>query len=85
MPIVVSVAQAIFGSFLPMLGWGVGDWRAQFLFPGFAFDTLKAAIQAGAGVPSEGVSLAIASLAFWTLVPLIAAIAWFNRQDLSKE
>lgn len=84
-PVVVSLAQAIFANFLPLLGWGVDDWRAQFLFPGVAYDTLKAAIEAGSASPSEGVGLAIASLAAWCLIPLVAAIAWFNRQDLSKE
>ena len=84
-PIVVSLAQAIFANFLPMLGWGADDWRAQFLFPGFAYDTLKAAVESGSAAASDGLGLAIVGLALWCIVPLIAAIAWFSRQDLSKE
>lgn len=84
-PIVVSLAQAIFANFLPMLGWGVDDWRAQFLFPGFAYDTLKAAIETGGGMSADGAVLALVSLILWCLVPLAGAIGWFGRQDLSKE
>jgi len=84
-PIVVSLAQAIFANFIPLLGWGIDDWRTQFLFPGVAYDTLKAAIETGTGGSSDGVGLAITSLALWCVLPLIAAIAWFSRQDLSKE
>lgn len=84
-PIVVSLAQAIFANFIPMLGWGIDDWRTQFLFPGVAYDTLKAAIETGTGMAADGAALAVSSLAFWCIIPLAGAIAWFSRQDLSKE
>lgn len=86
-PIVVSVAQAIFANFIPMLGWEPSDWRAHALFPGLSYDILKAAIlqtpTTDAG--SAAVWAAAIGLTLWCLVPLAAAIAWFSRQDLSKE
>jgi ABC-2 type transport system permease protein len=61
------------------------QWQAQLLLPGLAYDTLKATIGGAPGQP-DGLALkAIVSLTFWTLAPLAAAIAWFSRQDLSKE
>lgn len=85
-PVVVGFAQSILGGpGLALLGWDSHLWQTQLLLPGLAFDTLKAAIE-GAGPLKEGlVFKALISLAIWTLVPLIAAIAWFSRQDLSKE
>ncbi len=86
---------------LGFLGWEAMDWQAILLMPGAAFDTLKLAISpegnplaaamAQAGVPSppapprDEVIKAATSMALWTLVPFAAAIAWFQRQDLSKE
>jgi len=40
---------------------------------------------AAAGVPDGVLLKAWISVALWTLLPAAGAIAWFNRQDLSKE
>lgn len=85
-PVVVGFAQSLIGGpGLGLLGWEPTDWQSQLLLPGLAYDALKAAIGGAPGQP-DGLTLkAIVSLALWTLVPLAAAIAWFSRQDLSKE
>ncbi|MBA4806964.1 hypothetical protein [Brevundimonas sp.] len=86
-PWALGFAQSILGGpLLPLIGWEPSDWAAQLLLPGLAYDSLKAAV-APAGQPlPEGVVLkAIVSLILWSLVPVLAAIAWFQRQDLSKE
>ena len=88
-PLVLGVGQFFLGGpFAPMLGLEPGDWLTQLLLPGTAFETLKSLIEGGmeASTLPDGVMIkALVSLALWTLVPLAAAIAWFNRQDLSKE
>ena len=87
-PLVVGVGQFFLGQFAPMLGLEPGDWLAQLLMPGLAFDTLKTLIKGGiaaAGTPDGIMIKAIVSLAVWSLAPLAAAITWFGRQDLSKE
>ena len=88
-PVVVGFAQSILGGpGLAILGWNPQDWLPHLLLPGLAFESLKAAIAPvgpGALRPDGLVLKAIVSLALWTLIPLAAAIAWFNRQDLSKE
>lgn len=88
-PVVLGVSQSFLsGPFAPMLGLETSDWLTQLLAPGLAFDTLKALIKGGmeAAALPDGVAIkAITSLALWSLIPLAAAIAWFSRQDLSKE
>lgn len=87
-PLVIGVGQFFLGQMSPMLGLAPTDWLTQLLVPGLAFDTLKAFIQGGmeAAALPDGLALkAITSLAVWSLVPLAAAVAWFSRQDLSKE
>ncbi|MGO4409185.1 MULTISPECIES: ABC transporter permease subunit [unclassified Brevundimonas] len=88
-PLVVGVGQFFLGGpFAPMLGLEPGDWLTQLLLPGTAFETLKALIKGGmeaSTLPAGVMVKAIASLALWSLAPLAAAIAWFSRQDLSKE
>lgn len=87
-PLVLGFAQSLVGGpGMVFLQWSPEDWVAQLVLPGLAYDTLKAVVSTGPGhgIP-EGVALkSIVSLALWTLVPLAGAIAWFNRQDLSKE
>ncbi len=88
-PVVLGFAQSLLGGpGLALLGWEPTSWQAQLLQPGLAFDALKGFVTAGeaAAAMPEGLMLkSILSLLLWTLAPLAGAIAWFNRQDLSKE
>lgn len=87
-PLVLGFTQSLIGGpGMVFLQWSPEDWIAQLVLPGLAYDTLKAVALGGSGgaVP-DGVAIkSIVSLALWTLVPLAGAIAWFGRQDLSKE
>lgn len=88
-PVVLGFAQTLLGGpGLALLGWEPTGWPAQLLLPGLAFDTLKAVVGpdgAPAGMPDGLAIKALISLVLWTVVPLAGAVAWFNRQDLSKE
>lgn len=87
-PIVVSIAQAFAGNFVSFLEWGPDSWPPHLLMPGLSYDVLKALILQPSDMISHspsGATRAVAGLLLWCVVPLVAAIAWFNRQDLSKE
>lgn len=89
-PWALGFVQSILGSIPAMmiLRMKPDGWTAQTLLPGLAYDTLKSAVVPGiAQVPfaDAPVEKAIVGLALWCLVPLVAAILLFKRQDLSKE
>ena len=86
-PWALGFAQTILGGpLLPILGWEPSDWAAQLMLPGLAYDTLKAALAPGPMPLPEGVVMkAVVSLVLWCVAPVAASIAWFQRQDLSKE
>lgn len=84
-PMVVAVGQFFLIQALPLFGWSAGDLQSQLLSPGLAADSLKAVIEGSVDAPDGVAWKAILSLAAWTIVPLVAAVAWFQRQDLSKE
>ena len=85
-PVVVGFAQSLIGGpGMPLLGWSPQDWIAQLVLPGLAFETIKGAIDHSTTPAAALLLKAFVSLALWTLVPLAGAIAWFGRQDLSKE
>ena len=87
-PLVVGVAQGLLAKASLFVGWQIGDWPTMLLFPGEAYEVLKALIQGGmtaALVPADAVWRAIAGLALWSFGPFLLALAWFQRQDLSKE
>ncbi|WP_312783763.1 ABC transporter permease subunit [Brevundimonas sp.] len=87
-PLVVGVAQGLLVTATPILGWSPVDWQTLLLFPGAAYETLKAVILGGipAAVLQEGVVWrAVTSLALWSFIPFGLSLWWFSRQDLSKE
>lgn len=87
-PWALGFVQSITGTALPLLGWEPQMWHTQLLLPGLAYDTLKAAVAPGplpAPLTDGTVWRSLTGLALWTILPLIGALAWFRRQDLSKE
>lgn len=87
-PLVAGVAQFFSPNMLMPMGLTPDSWSAVLVNPGSAVDTVSALITGGAEAAAlpDGLPLkAWISLALWTLVPLAASIAWFRRQDLSKE
>ena len=87
-PWALGFVQSITGTALPLLGWEPQMWLPQLLLPGLAYDTLKAAVAPGplaAPLTDATVWRSLTGLALWTVLPLVAALAWFRRQDLSKE
>lgn len=87
-PLVVGVAQGLLVNATPILGWSPVVWQTLLLFPGAAYETLKAVMLGGvpAAVLQEGVVWrAVASLALWSFIPFGLSLWWFSRQDLSKE
>ena len=87
-PLVVGVAQFFSPNMLMTMGLTPDSWPAVLVNPGSATDAISALITGGpeAAALPDGLPLkAWVSLALWTLVPLGASIAWFRRQDLSKE
>ncbi|HEX8660554.1 MAG TPA: hypothetical protein VF686_01720, partial [Brevundimonas sp.] len=87
-PLVVGVAQFFSPNMLMPMGVMPDAWLAVLLNPGAAVDIVKAMAEGGASAAAlpDGVGVkAWLSLALWTFGPLAAALAWFPRQDLSKE
>lgn len=87
-PWALGFAQTLLGQGMPLVGWEPQMWAPQLLLPGLAYDTLKAFAAPGpVEAPLTDATLwrALIGLALWTLAPLAAAVAWFRRQDLSKE
>lgn len=83
-PLVVGVAQAAAPMILAGMGIMPGGWVSMLVSPAQAFDLLRSAL-AGEVVPVAAMTPAVTSFALWLLWPLLAALAWFSRQDLSKE
>lgn len=87
-PLVVGVAQFFSSNMLMPMGLTPDAWLAVLVNPGSAVDAISALVTGGAEAAAlpDGLPLkAWISLALWTFVPLGASIAWFKRQDLSKE
>jgi len=87
-PLVVGVAQFFSPNMLMPMGVMPDAWVAVLINPGAAVDTVSALITGGAEAAAlpDGLPLkAWISLALWVFVPLAGSIAWFKRQDLSKE
>ena len=64
------------------------QWLPALLNPAGAKDALKAVTLDGPDatrLPDGMVLKAWICMAIWTLLPLAGALAWFQKQDLSKE
>ncbi len=87
-PLVFGIAQFFTPQMLGPMGVLPDAWLSVLVNPGAATDAIQAAIAGGvraAALPDGLLLKAWVSLALWTLVPLAGALAWFRRQDLSKE
>jgi len=87
-PLAVGVGQALSPQMLMPAGVMPTDWLAILVNPGAATDAIGGALRALplAPAPEPGLMLkSWISLLLWTALPLAAALAWFQRQDLSKE
>ena len=88
-PLVLAIAQFFLPmQVLPPMGFMPDSWLSVLVDPGGALDSIKDLVRGGdaaAGVPDGVLLKAWISVALWTLLPAAGAIAWFNRQDLSKE
>ena len=87
-PLVIGIAQFFLPQLLLPMGVTPDGWLMPLLSPGLATDLLKAVIQGGmaaAELPDHALAKGVISLALWSGVPFAASVAWFNRQDLSKE
>jgi ABC-2 type transport system permease protein len=87
-PLVLGVAQALSPQMLGSMGVLPDAWLSILVNPGAGTDAIAAMIQGGPGataLPDGLVMKAWVSLGLWTLVPLAGALAWFRKQDLSKE
>ena len=87
-PLVIGIAQFFLPQLLLPMGVTPDGWLMPLLSPGLATDLLKAVIQGGmaaADLPDHALAKGVIGLALWIGVPFAAAVAWFNRQDLSKE
>lgn len=88
-PLVLGIAQFFMPmQVLPPMGFLPDSWLSVLVNPGGALDTLKTLVRGGpdAAAVADGMVLKTwLSFALWTLLPAAGAVAWFNRQDLSKE
>lgn len=87
-PLVVGVAQFFTPQMLGPMGVMPDAWLSVLVNPGAAIDAIQAALAGGpsaAALPDGILLKAWVSVGLWTLVPLAGALAWFRRQDLSKE
>jgi ABC-2 type transport system permease protein len=87
-PLVVGVAQFFSPNLWASMGHLPDSWLSILTNPGAAADAIKVAIEGGPParqLPDGIIVKAWTSMALWTALPLAGALAWFQRQDLSKE
>ena len=87
-PLVFGIAQFFTPQMLLPMGVMPDAWLSVLVNPGAATDAIQAAIAGGeraASLPDGILLKAWISIALWTLAPLAGALAWFRKQDLSKE
>lgn len=87
-PLVFGVAQFFTPQMLAPMGVMPDAWLSVLVNPGASIDAIQAAIAGGeraAALPEGLLMKSWVSVSLWTLVPLAGALAWFRKQDLSKE
>ncbi len=87
-PLVFGVAQFFTPQMLAPMGVMPDAWLSVLVNPGASIDAIQAAIAGGeraAALPDGLLMKSWVSVSLWTLVPLAGALAWFRKQDLSKE
>ena len=87
-PLVVGVAQFFTPQMLLPMGVTPDAWLSVLVNPGASIDAIQAVIAGGeraAALPDGLLLKAWVGVGLWTLAPLAGALAWFRRQDLSKE
>lgn len=87
-PWALGFVQSILGTAMQLFGWEAHMWAPLLLLPGLDYDMLRAAVTPGTGpltATDASTTRALIGLALWTVLPLAGAMAWFKRQDLSKE
>ena len=87
-PLVLGVAQFFSPQMLAPMGILPDAWLSMLINPGAAVDAISAAIAGGeraASLPDGIILKSWISMGLWTLLPLAGALAWFQKQDLSKE
>lgn len=87
-PLVLGIGQAFGPLVMGQARVDPDGWIGILALPARAVGALYNLVAGGleASLVPDGMAIKAAiSLALWTLLPLVGAIAWFNRQDLSKE
>lgn len=87
-PLVFGIAQFFTPQMLGPMGVMPDAWLSILVNPGASIDAIQATIAGGeraAALPDGLLLKAWVSVSLWTLVPLAGALAWFRKQDLSKE
>ena len=87
-PLVVGVGGFFAPNLLGQMGIMPDAWLTVLLNPGGAIETIQGVEAPKPNDPAVAQLLLIKSwlsAGLWTLVPLAGALAWFRRQDLSKE
>lgn len=86
-PLVIGIGQYFLPNILLPMGVTPDGWLLPLLSPGLATDLLKAVIEGGtaADLPDHAAAKGLLGLGLWIGLPFAAAVAWFKRQDLSKE
>lgn len=87
-PLAIGIGQFFLPNILASMGISPDGWVTPLASPGFAVEMLATAIRGGmpaAALPDHAILKGVLSLLAWTVLPFAASVAWFNRQDLSKE
>ena len=87
-PLALGIAQFFSPQMLLPMGVTPDAWLSMLVNPGASIDAIQTVIAGGeraAALPDGLLVKAWISVGVWTLIPLAGALAWFRKQDLSKE